>query len=175
MLAVARLDQHLADASPVAAGPARHLHQLGEQALAGAVILREQRGVRVQDADQGQLLEVVALGDHLGADQDVDLAAVHGVEGRLRAALQARGIGVDAQDARLREHRLQAFLDALGAASERLQVDVAAGRAGMARMRISRLQWWQRSRCSGRCSTMNEVQRVQSLIQPQASQQITGA
>ncbi len=42
-------------------------------------------------------------------------------------------------------------------------------------MRSSRLQWWQRSRFSGLCSTMKAVQRVQSLIQPQASHEITGA
>jgi hypothetical protein len=45
----------------------------------------------------------------------------------------------------------------------------------MARDAHLQLQWWQRSRCSGRCSTMNEVQRVHLLIQPQDSQQITGA
>ena len=130
MLAVARLDQHFRF-QPRAPGAAGHLHQLREQALAGAVVLREQRGIGIEHADERQLLEVVALGDHLRADQDVDVAAVHRVERFLCAALPARGIGVDAQDARLREQRLQAFLDALRAAAERLQIDIAAGRAGV--------------------------------------------
>ena len=42
-------------------------------------------------------------------------------------------------------------------------------------MRSSRLQWWQHSRRSGRCRTMNAEQRVQLLIQPHASQHSTGA
>jgi hypothetical protein len=38
----------------------------------------------------------VTLGDHLGADQDVDFAAVDAVERRLRAALAAGRVGIDA-------------------------------------------------------------------------------
>ncbi len=128
MLHVTCLHQHLGR-RPGPPCPPRHLHQLREQALAGAVVLREQRRIRVQDTHQRQLLEVMALGDHLGADQDIDLAPVHAVERRLRAALQARGVGIDAQDARLGEHRPQAFFDALRAPAQRLDVDVAAGRA----------------------------------------------
>ena len=130
MARVARLDQHLTDAAAFRLrgppGPARHLHELGEQPFAGPVILRKQGRVRIQNADQRQLFEIVALGHHLRADQDIHFAAVHAVERFLRAALLARGIGIDAQNPRLGKQLLQALFQALRAASQRLQVDVAA-------------------------------------------------
>src|SRR5437870_904531 len=59
----------------------------------------------------------MALGDHLGADQDIHLAAMNAVERRLRAALAARRIGIDAQDAGRRKKLLQPLLHPLRAAS----------------------------------------------------------
>jgi len=43
--------------------------------------MRGELAVRVQHDDQRDVLEVVTLGDHLRADQDVDVAAMDGVEG----------------------------------------------------------------------------------------------
>jgi hypothetical protein len=39
----------------------------------------------------------VAFGDHLCADQDVDLTTVHSIEGGLCASLAASRVGIDAQ------------------------------------------------------------------------------
>ena len=126
---IARLHQHLA--RPLAApGAARDLRERRVQPLGGAVVGGDQRAVGVQHADQREQREVVALGEQLRADQDVGLAARDALQRARELAAAARAVAVDAHDARLREARGERFLDALRAAAHRLQVEVAAGRAG---------------------------------------------
>ena len=48
-------------------------------------------------------MNVVALGDHLRADQQVHLAGVHGVQHALEISMAAHRIAVEASDAGLRE------------------------------------------------------------------------
>ena len=122
----------------VAAGAAGGLHQQAEQALGRAEVAGEQGRVRVERGHQRDAAEVVALGDHLGAHQHVDVARVHARQLLLQRALEARAVGVHAGDA----HRLaigllhvgqqvgQVFFQPFGAAAQRRDVDVAAGRAG---------------------------------------------
>jgi fructose-1,6-bisphosphatase II len=57
-----------------AAGAPRHLDEELEGALARPEVGDAQRGVRVDDADDGHSGQVVALRDHLRPDEDVDLA-----------------------------------------------------------------------------------------------------
>ncbi|NKG01704.1 hypothetical protein GO287_03648 [Ralstonia solanacearum] len=125
---VAGLDQHFAR-QPGAAGAPGHLHQRGEQVLAGTEVVAEQGRIGRHHAHQRHALEVMPLGDHLRADQDIDGPFVHGVEQRLGAALAAGGVGVDTRHARLRKQRAEGLLDALRAAPQRRDVDVAAVRA----------------------------------------------
>lgn len=120
----------------MAAGAASHLHELREQAFGRAEIMREQHGIGVEHAHQPQAREVVALGHHLRAHQDVDLARVHRREQRFGAAFPARAVGVDAQDACLGKQLGQMLLDALGAAPHRRQVLVAAFGAGARHRRL---------------------------------------
>jgi hypothetical protein len=61
----------------VTAGAAAGLHQQAEEALGRAEVAGEQRAVGVDGRHQRDVPEVVALGDHLRADQHVDLAGVH--------------------------------------------------------------------------------------------------
>ena len=70
------LDQHPARlvAAPGAAGD---LLDLLEAALGGAQIAAVEPEVGIDHADQGQVGEMIALGDQLGADDDVDLARLH--------------------------------------------------------------------------------------------------
>ena len=70
------LDQHAARlvAAPGAAGD---LLDLLEAALGGAQVAALQAEIGIDHADQGQVGEVIALGDQLGADDDVDLACLH--------------------------------------------------------------------------------------------------
>ncbi len=97
--------------------------------LAGAEVVTEQRGIRGHHAHQRHALEVVPLGDHLRADQDVDGPLMHGVEQRFGAALAAGGVRIDARHACLREQRAEGLLDALRAAPQRRDIDIAAVRA----------------------------------------------
>jgi hypothetical protein len=56
------------------AGAAGHLAEQLERALGGARIAVGQAEIGVDDADQGHVGEVVALGDQLRADDDIGLA-----------------------------------------------------------------------------------------------------
>mmetsp|Transcript_5530 Transcript_5530/g.13379 ORF Transcript_5530/g.13379 Transcript_5530/m.13379 type:complete len:242 (-) Transcript_5530:1421-2146(-) len=133
MLAMPGLDPHLAGcfAGGIAAGAASGLHQQSEQSLRRPEIAAEQRPIRVDRGDEANAPEIMPLGDHLRADQDVHLALVHGLQLRLQFALATGGVGVDAQHARAGQGLGQLFLEPLGAAPERRDVRVAAVRAGL--------------------------------------------
>ena len=60
-----------------APGAAGDLLDLLEAALGGAQVAALQAEVGVDHADQGEVGEMIALGDELGADDDVDLARLH--------------------------------------------------------------------------------------------------
>ncbi|MNS74343.1 hypothetical protein D3C72_1078170 [compost metagenome] len=104
--------------------------------LGGAEVVAEHGRVRMDDADQGHALEVVPLGHHLRAHQDVDLARVDFVEHRLRGALAARGVGVDPGDAGVWKTRGEGLLDALRAPPKWRNIDIAAVRAVMRHWRF---------------------------------------
>ena len=129
MVGILRLDHDLAGQIG-APGPPGDLHQLGEQAFRCPAIGGEQRCVGTKHADQCQLREIVPLGQHLGPDQDVGIAAMdsgqHGFP--LPAALDR--VAVHAQHAGPRETLAHPVLEALGTAPERVDVLVAAGWAG---------------------------------------------
>jgi hypothetical protein len=115
----------------------------------------------------------VALGHHLGADQDVGLAVADLLEQGVPLAAGARGVPVDAQ---------HAGGEALARVSSRRWVPRPKGwmswspQSGQASgMPASKLQWWQRRRRSARCSTMLAVQCGQRLTQPQDGHDSTGA
>ena len=172
---IARLDQHFA--RPLApAGAPGDLRQHREQALGRAVVGGDQRAVGVQHADQRERREVVALGEQLRADQDVAFAAPDAFQRARELAAAPRAVAVDAHDARAGKARGQRLLDALRAAPHRLQVDVAAGRAG-ARDRALRRRSDGSAGCRSRwrAAPCRAVQRSQPAVQPQASQASTGA
>ena len=126
------LDEHLAGhvAAPRAPG---HLRQQLERALRGAEVRHLQAQVGVDHADQGHVRKVEALGDHLRADQNIDVAAPELAEDLRVGILAAGGVGVHAHDARVREDLLHGGLDALGADAGHLDVGRAAFGIGAAR------------------------------------------
>src|SRR5690606_19572546 len=73
--------------------------------------------------------EVVALGQHLRAHEEIDLPPMDGIEHRLGGAAATRDVAVEPRDARIREGLGERLLEALGASPERAQVRVAAARA----------------------------------------------
>ncbi len=99
------------------------------QPLGGAEIGAEEGAVAVQHAHQREARVIVALGEHLGAHQDVDLARAELVEHAGERALARGGVAIDARDARLRQRCAQRLLDALRALPHRRQIRPAARRA----------------------------------------------
>ena len=83
VLRVARLDEDRAR-TLAAARATRHLDEELETALGRAEIRHGERGVGVDHADQRHVRKIVALRDHLRADEDVDLAGAHPGEHGLR-------------------------------------------------------------------------------------------
>ncbi len=129
------LDQYL----PGLLGAARtsgHLDDLLRHALTGAEVGGKQPAVGIEHGHQGHLGEVVALGEHLGADQDAGHPAMNGAQELAQGVLARGGVAVDAQHRDVRKQQLQAFLGALGAGPHRTQVELAAGRA-MTRRRLA--------------------------------------
>ncbi len=73
------------------------LYELLGHALAGPEVGAVKPLIAVYDRDQGDLGEVVALGEHLGADQDVCVSLCDALERPLPGRLAAHGVAVDAQ------------------------------------------------------------------------------
>ena len=86
------------------ASPAGDLGQQLEGALTGAEIGNMQAEVGIQYADQSDVGEMQALGNHLGANDDIDLALAELSQGVAQGVLAAHGVRIDAGDACLREN-----------------------------------------------------------------------
>ena len=84
----------------------------------GAEIRAEQALVGVQHDDQRDVRKVVALGDHLGADEDARLAAVDAREHRFHLALAAHRVAIEPGERRAGKLLAQRLLDALGALAD---------------------------------------------------------
>src|SRR3546814_8685534 len=61
-------------------GASRYLHDLVEGALCRAQVAAFEAQIGVDHADQRQVGEMIAFGDELGADDDVDVARLHAVD-----------------------------------------------------------------------------------------------
>ena len=112
---------------------ARASGDLGEElegAFASAEIGNVEGEVGVEDADKGDVGEMEALGDHLGADEQIDLLSFKGIEGIAQFVLAGHGVGIDAGDAGGGELFAERFLNAFGAESGMEDAGVIASRAG---------------------------------------------
>ena len=74
-----------------------------------------QAQICIDDADERDVREVQALRDHLGAEQDVDLADAKICEDAAEVVLALERVRVHALDARVWEEFRERVLDALGA------------------------------------------------------------
>ena len=113
-----------------AAGAARDLEQQRGEPLRRAEIGAVERVVGAEHADQRQAREIVALGEHLRADEDVDVAGVRPARARRRTrpcvcVLSRSMRAIRAAGKRVR----QRALEPLRAVPERQEIDVAALRA----------------------------------------------
>src|SRR6185437_6763867 len=98
------------------------------EALGRAEIGAVERVVGAQHADEGQSRKVMALREHLRADQDVDFPVLDLLADRRKRALPARRVTVNARHPRAGECCAYRLLETLRAETERNQVDVAAFR-----------------------------------------------
>ena len=108
---------------------ARHLRDQLAHAFQRAKIGAIERRIDIQDADQRQPGEVVALGQHLRADHDVNRAAADVAEQTLQFAAFAHAVGIKALDAMLGEGRAQPILHPFGSLAGRHQRFGATGPA----------------------------------------------
>ena len=88
-----------------------------------------QRGVGVDHPDQRHVGEVEPLGDHLGAEQDPDLARLERGEHLLVAAVPAHRVRIHPPDRLIGERGADLALEPLGADPAIIE-QFPAGRAG---------------------------------------------
>ena len=177
-LALRSLGGHVGRVAP---GPARRLHEQGQQALGRPKIAGEQGAVGLHRRHQGDAPKVVALGDHLRAHQHIDLARVHLGQLALQRPL-ARVLSASMRATRTGcrpalhavQQGGQLFFELLGAPAQGRRCRAAAARAG-ARYAHAKPQWWQRRLRSILWNTWCALQCGQSLFQPQSWQCSTGA
>ena len=117
VIGIVRLDDDLAGAIG-ASGAARDLQNRLREALVAARIGAEQPLIRVQHADERDAREVVALRQHLRADQDLDVARFDVVEHGGERALAARAVAIEPRDARRGKQRGELVADALRAGAD---------------------------------------------------------
>ena len=118
MLGHIGLDQP-APGNGLAAGAARHLTEQLEGALGRARIGLREAEIAVDHADQSKTRKVMALGDELGADDDIDLALLDLAQGLAQIADARREIARQQHAARLGKALGDLLGDALDARAAR--------------------------------------------------------
>ena len=127
------LDEDLA-ALGSASRAAGDLHHELKRPLVRAEVRQAERRVRVDDADDRHVREVQALGDHLRAEEDVDLSFAEGRQDALVPAALPHGVGVHPPEADLRELFQDFLFDALRSHAPVIDALGRAGRAPLGRL-----------------------------------------
>ncbi len=113
------LDQHFARLH-TASRTTCDLHECLRKPFRTAEVGAEQALIGVQHDDQRYIGEVVALGDHLGPDEDPCLAGRHAFHGGFHVAAPPDHISIEPDERYAGKHCFQRLLDALGALSDGL-------------------------------------------------------
>ena len=103
---------------------------------ADAEVRQAEADVRVDHAHQRDAREVVPLGDHLRAHEDLRLSRLESAQRLLQLAAPRRAVAIEAIHGRLRELSANRLDDLLGPVSALLQVLALARRAGSGRRRL---------------------------------------
>ena len=138
MFRVVALDQDVAGQIS-ASGAAGDLGEQLEDAFGGAEIRQAESMVGAHNPDEGNAVDIVALGDHLRAHQQVDFPAVQPGEQVLHVEPVADGIAIHASDAGVRKQFLQTLFALLRTSAQVKQVLALALRA-VAWARSSRIR-----------------------------------
>ena len=158
-----------------ASRPARRLAQELEGALGRARVGVGEADIGVDHADEGQQREIMALGDELGADDEVERAARGRVELAAQSLDAAGKVGRQHQHARVgkRSAASSASRSTPGPQAARLSTSWHSGQS------LGRgstwPQWWQTRAERKRCSTSQAAQFGHSNRWPQERQRVRGA
>ena len=114
MLGLMRLQKAL-PLPRLAAGAAGDLMQKLKRALGRARIAIPQAEIGIDDADEVELREMMALGDQLGADDDVEVAFGNAVEFLAQPLDRFHQVAGEHDDPRVRKQLRDLFLQALDA------------------------------------------------------------
>ena len=106
--------------------PAGYLHQLGEQPFRRAKVCAVQAAVGVQHDNKVEPSEIMPLGEHLRADQNVDFIVGDAAVQIRPVIFVRRAVPIDADDGGLGQEGTQGFFDALRAMPDGGQVLIAA-------------------------------------------------
>src|ERR1700677_2313837 len=109
-----------------AAGTAGDLREQLKGALGGAEVRQSQGAVGTDHADQGDAVNVVPLGDHLRAHQQIEFTFIERGKRALEVFVAANRVAIKTRDARLRKHAVQQFFQLLRAGTEKINVLAAA-------------------------------------------------
>ena len=151
-----------------ASGPAGRLAQQLEGALGGARIGVGEADVGVDHADEGQQRKIVALGDELGADDEVEFAARRRVELSAQSLDPAGKVGRQHQRADVGKEQRRLLGQPLDARARRRSGCRPRGIPGRVSAGASTWpQWWQTSAARKRCSTSQAAQFGHSNRWPQ--------
>ena len=120
-----RLDEHAAAGLPPAAAPGE-LRDEREGPLLGAEVGEAQRRVGVEDDAQRDVGEVVALGDHLGPDENARRGVLEAAQDLLVGAGPRGAVGVEPHDLGGADEALEHRLDSLGPGAGARERDRAA-------------------------------------------------
>ena len=74
-------------------------------------------------------MDVMPLGDHLGADQQIEFSGVKLVQNALEVMTGAHSVAIETPDAGTWKSFLQSFLNLFGSGAEKIQMLAAALRA----------------------------------------------
>ena len=128
LVGIPGLEDHRAGiAAPAAA--ARELREQRERPLLAAEVGPGEALVGVDRRGQAQIAEVVALRDHLRADEHGRGLAREALERRVETAAPLGRVGVEPQHRDVRQQLADGLADALGAGAETRELDRAAVRA----------------------------------------------
>ena len=108
------LQEHVSGAF-ASSGPPGNLGQQLKQALGRPEVGHRQAGVGGHHPDQRDIGVIVTFGNHLGADQDVDVAVAQSTQNALMRRLGTSGVAVHAGQPRFGKQRAQHRFDLLGA------------------------------------------------------------
>ena len=125
---VVRLHQDATGQVPTT-GATRDLGEQLKDAFGGTEVRQAECVIDAKHADQRDTVNVVALGNHLRADQQIHFAAVQAPENAFVIAMMAHGVAIHAGNAGVREQLLQPLLTLLRADAEKIQMLAFALRA----------------------------------------------